>query len=120
MRRQVDFDVLVRSSFRTLIGGAECAWRTIDRFVGEHCIQRLAQPAGRDHFDEWLERFGWPIIVSVAVGEGQAAYPVRIQRREYLSDPAAAVVTDQVDLINSQVIERLSEHVSVSGDGDIL
>src|SRR6202030_2264940 len=68
----------------------------------------------------WLERFGWPIIVSVAVGEGQAPHPVGIERCEDLSDPAAAVVNDQVNLIDPQGIEHLSEHVSVSGDGDVL
>ena len=56
----------------------------------------------------------------VAVGEGQCPHPLGIERREDLGDAAAAVVADQVDLIDLQRIEHLLQHRRVSRHGDIL
>ena len=45
--------------------------------------------------------------MGVAVGEGQRPHPLGIERREDLSNASAAVVTDQVDLIDLQSVEHL-------------
>jgi hypothetical protein len=58
--------------------------------------------------------------VGVAVGEGQRPHPLRIKSGEDLSDAAAAVIADQVDLIDFKGIEHLFQHLRVGGQGDIL
>jgi hypothetical protein len=47
------------------------------------------------------------VVIGVAVGEGQRPHPLGIERREDLSNASAAVVTDQVDLIDLQSVEHL-------------
>lgn len=58
--------------------------------------------------------------MGVAVGKGQRPHPLRIERREDLSNASATVVADQVDLIGLQGIEHLSQHLRVGGHGNIL
>ena len=58
--------------------------------------------------------------MGVAVGEGQRPHPLGIERRENLSNASAAVVADQVDLIDLQGIEHLFQHLRVGSYGDIL
>src|ERR1700738_1944115 len=75
---------------------------------------------GGSHFQERLERLGWPVVVGVAVGEDQAPHPLGIQGCENLSDAAAAVIADHVDLVDLQCVKHLSQHVGVGGHGDVL
>src|SRR6202011_5912612 len=60
------------------------------------------------------------VVMGVAVGEGQRPHPLGIERRENLSNASAAVVADQVDLIDLQGIEHLFQHLRVGSYGDIL
>ena len=82
MRSQVDLDVLIGRGLGVLICRAESTGRAVDRLVAEHRVERLAQSAGRDHFDERLECFGRPVVMSIAVGECQAPDSAGIERRE--------------------------------------
>jgi hypothetical protein len=54
------------------------------------------------------------VVVHVAVGQRQGADPLRMARRENLRDGAAAVVGDEVDLIEA---ERVAERLQHRGLG---
>jgi len=58
--------------------------------------------------------------VGVAIGQSQAADLLGIRGREDLTDPSAAVVSDQVHLIDVQGVEKLFEHLRVRRDRNVL
>ena len=52
--------------------------------------------------------------------EGQRAHASWIERGENLADTAAAVVADQVDLVDGESIEQFAQHVRIGRDRDVL
>jgi hypothetical protein len=61
--------------FGPLIGLSEYTGRTIDRFVGKHAIQRIAQAAGDGHIGMPVPES--PIAGTTKVG-GFSGYPVTL------------------------------------------
>ncbi len=57
--------------------------------------------------------------MSVAISECQRPHAVGIQGREDLRDAAAAVIADEIDLVDLESIKRLSQHVRVGGHGNV-
>ena len=97
----------------------ECLLRAVNSLVGEQHIEGVAQAAAGDHIDERLEGFGRPVVVGITVCERQCAHAIRIERSEIWAI-AAAVVTDQVDLVDVQSIEHFPQHIRIGGHGDVL
>ena len=58
--------------------------------------------------------------MGVAVGQCQGSNAVGVACGEDLADPAAAVVADEVDLVDVQRVEYFGEHVGVGGDRHVL
>ncbi len=58
--------------------------------------------------------------MDVAIGQDQRPQPVRIMRGENLRDGAAAVVADQIDLVDAQRIDDLGDHARLRRERDIL
>ena len=58
--------------------------------------------------------------MGVAVGEGETADALRVQRGEDLRDAAAAVVADEVHAVDVQGIEKFLEHLRIGRHGHIL
>ena len=117
---QVDFDIFVPDGFGVLVGWAKRTWRAIDRFVAEHCVEGFAQPAGSNHFHERFERFRRPVVMGIAIGERQGPDAIRIERGEDLANSSATVVSDQIDLIYVQRVERVLQHLRVGGHRHVL
>src|SRR5579864_5469130 len=95
-------------------------WRAIDAFVRQHCLECSTQTARGCHRQKRLEGFRWPVVVRVAVGEREAAYALRVQRGENLSDTTTAVVADEIHLIDLQSIEKFLEHLRIGCHGYVL
>jgi hypothetical protein len=70
--------------------------------------------------DKCLERLGWPVVVSVAVGQRETTHPFWVERGENLADSAPTIVTNKIDLLDLEGVEKLLEHVRVGCDRDIL
>jgi hypothetical protein len=60
-----------------------------------------------------LKALGRPIVVGVAVGEREAANALRVQCSEDLCDTAAAVVANEIYLIDVQSIEKFPKHLRI-------
>src|SRR5262249_30927033 len=73
------------------------------------------QQALRGRVDQWLDRVGREVGVHVAVGQGEAADASRVARREDLDDRAAAVVADDVHLLQSHALAERLEHLGLAG-----
>src|SRR5579862_9552844 len=97
-RTQVLVDGLIRDTLWVFIRRPQGLRRAINRLVRQHRVERSTQTAGCRHRQERLEGFGWPIVVGVAVGKGESANALRIQRSKDLSDAAAAVVAHEIYL----------------------
>jgi hypothetical protein len=60
------------------------------------------------------------VVVGIPVGERQTPHTIGMRRCEDLRYTAAAIVADQVDLIDLERGEGLAQHIGVSGDGHVL
>jgi hypothetical protein len=58
--------------------------------------------------------------VGIAVGQRQTPHALRVERGEDLGNAAAAVVSDQIDLIDGKRVEKLSQHMGIGRHGDVL
>src|ERR1700737_5340569 len=56
----------------------------------------------------------------IAVSEREASNAFRIESGEYLGDAAAAVISDDIHLIDVQRIEKVVEHLCICCDRHIL
>src|SRR5258706_3499414 len=92
--------------------------RSVNILVRQHRIQRSTQTAGGRHHKKWLEGFGRPVVVSVAVSEREAADALRVQCGDNLCNPAAAVLADDIHLIDAQSIEKFISHLVLSRYGN--
>ena len=105
-RPQVRLDRIVRNRLWPFVCRAKRLRRPIDGFVGEHGIQRPRQATGGNHGDKGFECRRRPVVVGVAIGEGETANALRVQGREYLADAAAAVkLQNQIHLVDLQCIQ---------------
>jgi AraC-like DNA-binding protein len=60
------------------------------------------------------------VVVGISVGERQTPHTIGMRRCEDLRYTAAAIVADQVDLIDLERGEGLAQHIGVGGDGHVL
>src|SRR5271168_911292 len=108
---QILFDAVIGQLVGMFVRWSESLRRTIDALVGQHRFQCSPQATGGGHGEERLEGLGRPVVVGIAIGEREAANALRIERGENLRDAAAAVIADEIDVIDVQGIEKLLEHL---------
>ena len=58
--------------------------------------------------------------MDVAIGQDQRRQPVRMAGRKNLRDGAAAVIGDQIDLVDAKRVQHLGDHLRLRRERDIL
>ena len=119
-RTQIGLDGFVRQPLGMLVGRTQGLSGAEEILVREHGVERAAEASRRRHLEEGLERFRRPVVVRVAIREREAAHTRGIERREDLRDAAAAVVTDQVHLVDLEHVHELPQHLRVRGHRHVL
>ncbi len=61
-----------------------------------------------------------PAVMDVAIGQHQRSQPFRVMRGEDLRNGAAAVIGDQIDLVDAERVQHLGDHLRLRGEGNIL
>jgi hypothetical protein len=88
--------------------------------IGRHLLEALADDSTFERAVELLEHRIGPQVVDFAVGEGEGADPVGVERREYLAHAATGVVADQIDLCDVASVEESGEHLRLRLERDVL
>lgn len=120
VRPQIGLDGVVAHGRRVFVGGTQRLGRTVEALVGQHRVQCAAQAATGGQREKRLEGFGRPVVVRVAIGQRQAAHALRMLRGKDQCHAAAAVVADEVDLLDVHRIEELREHLCIGGGRHVL
>jgi len=81
----------------------------MDALIGQHRFQCSAQAPAAAIARKGLKASGGQLSLRIAIGECEAANALRTERGENLRDAAAAVIADEIDLIDLQGIEKFLE-----------
>ena len=83
-------------------------------------LKYLRESAVSRAFDERESLRRRPAIMDVAIRQDQRCQPVGIMRGENLRDRAAAIVGDEIGLLDSERVHELGEHPRLSDKRNIL
>src|SRR5215831_2936342 len=119
---QIEPDHLVRQNAR--IGVAAKHWYRFAPGMALAREVRAVEHAPKDGCERPVSRVlndrqdlrWWPSIMNVAVGQDEGSQTRRVMGSEDLRDGAAAVVADQVDLLNPQRVKDLANHARLRGE----
>ncbi len=110
-RMEIGLNGLRRKSVREFVTAAQGATRDI--WIGQHRLAKRSHLALPEHIQQGLNGLRRAVIVDVAVGERHGSQLAGVACSENLSDAAAAVVADELHLVQIECFAEFGQHVGL-------